>query len=340
MRPERIGRSALLFSAMLSAAWSPCCAAALSAAVDQLPPDVETRFNAGQYHQAIEALQTAVKRNPTDASLEYWLGRSFFEIHDFTQSISSFEQAVKLDPNRSEYHDWLGRACGRKADESSHSNMPAALRLARRTHHEFEVAVQLNAANIQARRDLISFIANAPRDLGGGEEEALEQINALSVVDPVEGTLALADLYAVQKKFAQANEEYQKVLTSARNRVDAFLEAADYYRDRGDSEHMEQAVQAAEKSASSDRRLSYYRGVVLVLEKGNPETAEKDLRAYIDDVPENSEIPSHSSAREWLGKLYENEKRLDLAVQEYQTALALDPKNKALREALKRLQHR
>ena len=320
MRPERIGRSTLLFLAMLSAAWSPCCAAALSAAVDQLPLDVETLFNAGQYHQAIEALQTAVKRNPKDASLEYWLGRSFFEIRDFTQSMSSFEQAVKLDPNHSDYHDWLGRACGRKADESSHSNMPAALRL--------------------ARRDLISFIANAPRDLGGGEEEALEQINALSIVDPVEGTLALADLYAVRKKFGQANDEYQKVLTSARNRVDAFLEAADYYRDRGDSEHMEQAVQAAEKSASSDRRLSYYRGVVLVLEKGNPETAEKDLHAYIDDVPENSEIPSHSSAREWLGKLYENEKRVDLAAQEYQAALALDPKNKALREALKRLQHR
>jgi tetratricopeptide (TPR) repeat protein len=319
---------------MLLATLSPPRAIALSGAVDQLPPDVETLFNAGQYHQATESLQTAVRQNPKDASLEYWLGRSFFEIHNFTQSISSFEQAVKLDPNRSQYHDWLGRACGRKADESSHSNMPAALRLARRTHHEFEVAVQLDGTNIEARRDLISFIANAPSDLGGGSEEALKQINALSAVDPVEGTLALGELYAVRKKFDQANEEYQKVLTSASNRVGVYLEVADYYRDRGDSEHMEQAVQAAEKSASSDRRLSYYRGVALVLEKGNPEIAEKDLRTYIDNVPENSEIPSHASAHEWLGKLFENEKRPDLAAQ------ALDPKNKALREALKRLRTR
>jgi tetratricopeptide (TPR) repeat protein len=218
--------------------------------------------------------------------------------------------------------------------------MPTALRFARRTHHEFEAAVQLDGTNIDARRDLISFIANAPRDLGGGEERALEQINALSAVDPVEGILALADLYATRKKFEQANEEYQKVLTSASNSVGVYLEVADYYRDRGDSEHMEQAVKAAEKSASSDRRLSYYRGVVLVLQKGNPEIAEKDLRAYIDNVPENSEIPSHASAHQWLGKLYENERKPDLAAQEYQAALAVDPKNKALREALKRLQNR
>jgi tetratricopeptide (TPR) repeat protein len=247
---------------------------------------------------------------------------------------------VKLDSNRSKYHDWLGRAYGRKAEESGHSNMPAALHLARRTHHEFQVAVQLDGTNIEARRDLISFIDNAPRDLGGGEEEGLRQIKALSAVDPVEGTLALADFYVVRKKFDQANQEYQKVVTSGSDRADAYLEAADYYRDRGDAVHMEQAVEGAEKSASSDRRLSYYRGVALVLEKGDPEIADKDLRAYIGSVPDNSEIPSHSSAHAWLGRLYENEKKPDLAVREYQAALSLDPKNKVAREALKKLQNR
>jgi len=192
----------------------------------------------------------------------------------------------------------------------------------------------------EARRDLIAFIVNAPRDLGGGEEEALRQINALSEVDPVEATLALADLYAVRKKFDQANQEHQKVLISGSDRADVYLEAADYYRDRSDPEHMEQAVERAEKSASSDRRLSYYRGVLLVLENTDSETAEKDLRTYIDNVPENSENPSHSSAHEWFGRLYENEKKTDLAAQEYQAAISLDSKNKVARGALKRLKDR
>jgi hypothetical protein len=47
----------------------------------------------------------------------------------------------------------------------------------------------------------------------------------------------------------------------------------------------------------------------------------------------------HSRA-EWLGRLYEEEKKPDLAPQHYQAALTLDPQNKTLREALKKLQKR
>jgi cytochrome c-type biogenesis protein CcmH/NrfG len=54
---------------------------------------------------------------------------------------------------------------------------------------------------------------------------------------------------------------------------------------------------------------------------------------------DNSEVPAHSSACQWLGKLYENEKKPELAVDAYRTALTLDPENKAVQQALKRLQN-
>jgi len=338
LRREKVGRSILIVLAVWLAATSARPARALPQGLEALPPDIETLYEAGHYQRAAEALEAAVKRNPQVASLHYWLGRCFFEIRDFTHSISSLEDATELASRLSAYHDWLGRACGRKADESSHSNMVSALSLARRTHHEFEIAVRLDATNIQAQRDLIAFMASAPGSLGGGEANALVQIRALSAVDPVEGALALADLYAVEKKFEEANEEYQKILKSAPKRIGEYLEVADYYCDQGDSERMEQAVEAAAKIAPSDRRLSYYRGVALVLEKKDSAAAENDLRTYLNTVPDNSEVPAHSSAYEWLGKLYENEKKLDLAAEQYQAALTLDPQNKALREALKRVQ--
>jgi len=339
LRREKVGRSILIvLAAWLATASAARPARALPEGRDALPPDIATLYDAGHYRRAAEALEAAVKRNPQVASLHYWLGRCLFEIRDFTRSISSLEDATELASGLSAYHDWLGRACGRKADESSHSNMVSALSLARRTHHEFEIAVRLDATNIQARRDLIAFMASAPASLGGGEGNALGQIRALSAVDPVEGALALADLYAVEKKFQQANEEYQKTLKSAPSRISVYLEAADYYRDRGDSEHTEQAVEAAAKLAPSDRRLSYYRGVVLILENKDSTAAENDLRTYLNTVPDNSEIPSHSSAYEWLGKLYENEDKPDLAAEQYNAALALDPQDKTLREALKRVQ--
>lgn len=337
MRRKKIGRSILIVVAALLAT---SLARAEPAEPDVLPPDIAALYNAGQYRRAGEALQAASERNPSDASLHYWLGRCFFEIRDYSHAISSLEHATTLDPGRSEYHDWLGKACGRKADESSHSNMVSALSLARRTHREFESAVRLDATNIHAQRHLIDFMANAPGSLGGGEGNALAQIRALSAVDLLEGALALADLYAAEKKFEQADAEYQKILQSAPNRVDAYLEAADYYCDRGDSGHLAQAIEGAAKTAPTDRRLSYYRGVALVVEKKDPALAESDLRTYLDTVPNNSEVPAHSSAYKWLGKLYENEKKPDLAAEQYNAGLALDPQGKDLREALKRLQKR
>jgi tetratricopeptide (TPR) repeat protein len=74
-----------------------------------------------------------------------------------------------------------------------------------------------------------------------------------------------------------------------------------------------------------------------VLENKDWSVAEKELRSYIATVPDNSEVPAHSSAYQWLGKLYENEKKPELAVDAYSTALTLDPKNKSARQALNRL---
>jgi tetratricopeptide (TPR) repeat protein len=184
-----------------------------------LPSAIESLYNAGSYSQAAEALQAAVAENPKDTSLHYWLGRCHFELHDFNHAISEWERTIALDPGRSEYHDWLGRAYGRKAEGEGRSKMASALSLARRTHHEFETAVQLDPKNTDAQRDLISFMADAPAELGGGEQHAMEQIKALSAVDPLEGALALADFYGDRKKFEQADAQYQKILLSQPNKV-------------------------------------------------------------------------------------------------------------------------
>jgi tetratricopeptide (TPR) repeat protein len=317
-------------------------ATAVSKNADAIPPRIEALYGSGSYKAAAEALQTDIGRSPKNSSLYHWLGRCYFELHDFDRSISSWEHAVALDSARSEYHDWLGRAYGRKAEQDAHTKMASAFSLARRTHHEFETAVQLDASDVDAQRDLIAFMASAPANLGGGQNNALNQIRALSAVDPLEGKLALADCYATRKRFDQAIDEYQKVLKSAPDRIEAYLEAADFYRGRGDADAalMEQAVEAASKISVSDRRLNYYRGVALVLENKDSDTAEKDLRAYIATVPDNSELPSHSSAYEYLGKLYEHRQQPDLAVEQYKAALALDPQNKASHDALKRLQEK
>lgn len=297
--------------------------------------DVEHLYNAGLYQQAVRILHAGIANNPKDASLHDVLGRCYYQLGDYNHAIASLEDAIALDPSRSEYHDWLGKAYGRKAEGS---NPFSALSLAGKAHREFAEAVHLNPSNLAAQRDLIRYLLNSPGIAGGGAERADEQIQALSVVDGVEGALARAEADVTRKKFELADQEYRKLLEAYHSRIGVDFEIAEYYRDRGDGEHMEQAVAKAAVLDPADIRLNYYRGVALVIKQKDAGRAEQFLRAYLDAAPDNSELPPRASAREWLGRLYEQENKLDSAAEQYQAGLALDPRNKALRDGLKRVE--
>ncbi|HYX52971.1 MAG TPA: tetratricopeptide repeat protein [Candidatus Limnocylindrales bacterium] len=302
---------------------------------DSLSPAIAALYHSGSYDAAADQLRARLARNANDALSNYWLGRCLFEMDDFDGAISALKRAVALEPGSSEYHQWLGRAYGRKAEKSSGF---AALSVAKKCKKEFDLAVQLDPQNIKAQRDLIEFIADAPSDLGGGEERGLEQIQALSALDELQGRLALADFHAERKKYAQSDAEYQAILESSPETTDAWLEIADYFRGRGNATRIAQAVAGAENADASDRRLSYYRGTALVLANRDFDAAEKFLQTYIDTVPENSELPSHSSAYAYLGKLSENRSQPERAIQQYTKALELNHDNRMAKQRLKALQ--
>jgi tetratricopeptide (TPR) repeat protein len=311
-----------------------------SAAIRDPSAEIERLYNRGLYRQAAEALSAAVQREPEEPALHYWLGRCFYELRDYNRAISSLERSVTLDTGRSDYHDWLGKAYGRKAQETNFFSTFSAISLARKSHHEFEAAVRLDANNLEAQRDLIRYLLNAPGIMGGGEDAAEQRIQALSAVDSIEGSLAEGERFVTHKKFDQADQQYRKVLDMKPDRIGVYFEIAEYYRDRGDGERMSSAIEEGAPLAPADHRLGYYRGIALVLEKGSPDEAERQLRTYLDTVPDNANVPSHSTAHAWLGKLYEREGQLDKAAREYQAALTLDPHDKQASEGLKGLQKR
>jgi tetratricopeptide (TPR) repeat protein len=305
-----------------------------------MPADIQRLYNAGRYREAVEALEAAVAANASQAPLHYWLGRSFYELRDFSRSISSFEHAVTLDPNRSDYHEWLGRACGRKAEETSLLATFSSLALARRTNREFALAVLLEPHNLQAQRDYIRYLLNAPAIVGGGEDRAAQQIQELAKVDLVEGELAHAEDLTLHRKFDEASKQYQQILTVKNTRVDVYMEVADYFSQHSDAAEVNQAADEAAQVAPEDPRILYYRGAALIIAQKDTNRAVEDLRSYMAMVPDAADVPSHSEAHEWLGKLYEGQNKMDQAASEYQAALDLDPKNKSLREAVKRTQTR
>jgi tetratricopeptide (TPR) repeat protein len=287
-------------------------------------------FQAGKFSMAIQTLNSAGVAGK-DAEASYWLERCYYELRDYDKAVAVGEDAIRLAPQNSAYHLWLGRAYGEKADRD-HS-----FTLARRVKKEFEEAVRLDPKNIHARRDLAEFEVDAPWIVGGSRDAALEQVNAIAAIDPVEGHLARAMVYLAEKKGDLAEAEFKQVLAARPAQIDAYTEVADFYVREGRAADLRATVDAAARVKASDPRLAYYRGVAVVLSGSNLAEGEQDLKSYLAN-PSWSDLPSQAAAREWLGRLYEDEGKKADAAEQYRAALRVDPTRKSAQDHLKKLE--
>ena len=288
-------------------------------------------FDAGEYTKVTSILQQALATNPRDAQANLWMARCYFELGDFDQSIRYAEQAEALEPGSSQAHLWLARAYGRKAERAK------SFTLARKVRREFERAVELDPNNLPARRDLMEYYLGAPWILGGGQHKAWQQAEAIAARDVVEGHLARAAFWDEVRQPAKAEAEYRQALESRSARVEPYFEVAEFFQSRNDGAHMEAATQAAGALNPNDPRLAYFRGVAMVLKGHQLPEAERLLNAYLAGTPNRSDYPSHASAYEWLGRLYELQGRAQKAAEQYRSALRLDSERREAREGLRRL---
>jgi tetratricopeptide (TPR) repeat protein len=319
--------SVILFAALVLA---PSAARADAAAAIQ---SAQHQISAGNYTAAISTLQGAVPGNSSNTELLYWLGRVYYEMRDWDDSTAQFEKAVSLDPKNSLYHQWLGRAYGGKADrDRSFSD-------AKKVKSEFKQAVSLDPSNIAARRDLAEYCLDAPWIAGGSKDEALEQVNAIAAIDPVAGHLARA-LYdrQGQKNPESAEAEIHEALAAKPKSPDTYFEAADFFRIVNKPSDIEAALDAAALVSPNDPRIAYYRGVAAVLANANLPSGERDLKSYLASTPDRSDWPEHAAAREWLGRLYEEQGKRADAAEQYREALQLEPKRKEAHSRLEKLE--
>lgn len=290
------------------------------------------QYQAGHFANAAAALQAAIRKQPDNSALYYWLGRCYFELRNFEDASPQFEKAVKLDGQNSDYRMWLARTYGRLAG-THHS-----LWLGMRTRKEFEKAVELNPKNIKARRDLTEFFTQAPWIVGGSKKKAREQIAAIAALDPIQGALAQAEYDRQTGDLPGAEAEYQKVLKQDPPRLDEYFEVGDFYAGQHNAEQLQRVVDGVVRIAPRDPRLGYYRGVILTIEGKKLNEAKSYLKAYLATTVNRSGYPSHADARTWLGHVYEKLGRRLEAAEQYRAALEINPNSSFAKKSLKRLE--
>jgi tetratricopeptide (TPR) repeat protein len=293
-------------------------------------------FEAGEYVRAAQLLQQAAAKSPGDAEIHLWLARTYYESQQRDAAIASAERAVELNPQSSTYHEWLGKVYGEKAD---HAAMFSALSLARKAHKEFEKAVELDESNFSARQALIEFECAAPGIAGGGEDKARVQIEKITSLDAAEGHYAAGNCRRQKKDFVAARMEFQMAIANHPRSPNLIYDIGDYAMKQSDAEMLFAVADQGESLEPADPRGKFYRAVGFVLKHERLDEAQRLLRSYLRLAPSRSNFPHAWRAHEYLGNLYEQQGQNSAAIEEYKTALALEPKNHSAREALKRLKN-
>jgi tetratricopeptide (TPR) repeat protein len=290
-------------------------------------------LSAGRADEAISALESQVGSNPNNAASYNLLARAYYSVGNWDRAIPAAEKSITLTPNNSEFYHWLGRIYGEKADSAG---ILSAMGWAKKCRAAFERAVELDGRNIDARVDLSEFYIEAPGIVGGGQDKARAQAEALSKLDPAKSHWVYARLAEKNKDSAAAEREYRAALEATSDKGWGWLNLALFCRRMSRWDDMESAIQKAVSSPRADGEVSIDGAQTLLRAGRNLSGAAEILRRYIKSDEHTEKAPVFK-AHYVLGNVLARQGDKQGAASEYQAALSLARDYKPAREALKKL---
>lgn len=290
-------------------------------------------FEQMKFKEAETVFQAVSRTSPKDPAAPFWLGRVAMALDDRIAAATQFEKAVALNPRNSEYRLWLGRAYGAQA---LRANVLKQASLARKVKGEFEMAVKLDPANLDARSALVDFYSMAPGIMGGGIDKAKAEAAEIAKRDSVRGARELAKIHRNEKEWPEA----ERVLAAAINKNPANMalrrDLGYIYQQTEEWAKAYSTFSAVVVADPNDMVALYQIGRLAVMSGTYLEQGEQALQKYLEYTPKGDEPPL-KWAHLRLGAIYEKEKRADLARAQYQLALKLDPQFKEAKEASNRI---
>lgn len=293
---------------------SAIVAVALLASVAVASSSPAQMIASGSVDEAIKLLS-----GKSDAASLDQLARAYYAIEQWDNAIANGEKAVALDQNSSLFHLWLGREYGQKA---ANVNPLSAASFAKKTKVEFEQAVKLDPANVQARADLSEYYTDAPSFMGGGLDKARDQAAQVAQYDQATSHWILAIVAEKEKNFTEAESQLQQAIKVAKNPSQYWMNLASFYRRRSRLDDMQKAVLQAVTQPNRPAEV-YYNAASELLQAGRDfpgalQYAKKYLGsgAMVEDAPA---FRGHYL----LGQIYEKMGNKSDAAAEYKASLAL-----------------
>jgi tetratricopeptide (TPR) repeat protein len=234
-----------------------------------------------RYAEAEAFFTSAVKKNQQDAESQYYLAVSLIQQQKLDDAEDAVDEAIEVNENIARYHLLRGQILGLQA---MNANVLSQGLLAPRIKNAFLRASELDPKNIEARQALYNYYVMAPGIMGGSEEKAFEQAQAVALLDQFRGCMMLSNYHLRIKKDT--------------------LEA---------ERQMKKAISAAPERGAGYKQLGY-----LYLNARRFSDAIEQMKRYIAVEPKNPD--SYDS----YGDVLKAEQKYDQAIEKYHYALSVD----------------
>jgi tetratricopeptide (TPR) repeat protein len=183
---------------------------------------------------------------------------------------------------------------------------------------------------------LVQFYAMAPGFMGGSYDKAFAQNAEIRKRDPLMAHRGAGFIYAHQKKTDLARKEYfdevKENPKSPRARYDLGL----FYIGEKNYKAATDEYEAAIKLDPAFMPAYFRIGQTAVYSSANYVRGEETLHKYLAYTPK-AEEPPLARAHYWLGQIYEKQGKKAEARASFATSLKLNPVQKDVAEALKRV---
>lgn len=250
-------------------------------------------YNHTNFQGAVEQLLPIAHGNAVASEL---LGQSYFMMGEYKRATDSFEAAIVLDSSKSVYYHWLGRAYGRRAETS----FPVtAVGYANRAKGNFEKAVQLDPANLEAVSDLLEYYLQAPGFMGGGFDKAAKMAAIIAAHDAAEGNFARARIAEERKDYRSAEALLRRAVELAPHQVGRILDLAKLLAKQGRYEESDSVFAQAHRIDPNAPKLLYAEAATFIKYNHRKDEAKDLLTRYLASNV-SPDDPSKHDARKLL----------------------------------------
>ncbi len=321
----------------------------------------------GQIDSADSQLTNLWDQDSRNADVAFYRGRIAMAREAFEPAYSWFEKAIGIADTSARYQYWAGNASGLQA---MRANVFSRIGWAKKARNHYENAVSIDPEFLDARWGLLQFYTMAPGIIGGSDDKAREEIEALCRLDSVQGIQAQGYFFQRKKKTREAIELYQRAIKDFPHEISfylslyqLFMQEEDYenaleltkqftadhpdnddgllyqvyvYQAMGDFDHAWSVLDTLISVNPENMQAVYQVGRTAVLSNCRAEDGIKALQKYLKYQPQQGEPqPQHAYYR--LGQIYENIDEIEAARNAYQHAVELDPDYEEAEKALKTL---